>query len=87
MKAARAWSGLPCGTWERVAPMLLPVGGDWTEKGEPQAVDAARGRVLTRGTRTGRLVLAMKPGNAGGAKGTEYPGPLAGQPGRPGGTK
>jgi RNA-directed DNA polymerase len=33
-----------------------------------------RGRVPTRGTGTDRLVVAMKPGNAGGAKGTGCPG-------------
>jgi hypothetical protein len=33
-----------------------------------------------RGTGAGRLVVAMKPGNAGGAKGTGHPGLLDGQP-------
>src|SRR5437016_13329585 len=38
------------------------------------------GRVAVRGTGADRLVVAMKPGNAGGAKGTGRPGSLGGQP-------
>jgi hypothetical protein len=33
-----------------------------------------------RGTGADRLVVAMKPGNAGGAKGTGHPGAVGGQP-------
>ena len=38
-----------------------------------------------RGTGADRLVLVMKPGNAGGAKGTGRLGLLGGQPECPGG--
>src|SRR6266567_6983598 len=58
--------------------------GRWRE-GDPQAVYAARGRVLSRGTGADRLVVVVKPGNAGGAKGTGHPGLVSGQPARPGG--
>ena len=37
-----------------------------------------------RGTGADRLVVAAKPGNAGGAKGTGRPGLLGGQPECPG---
>jgi hypothetical protein len=87
MKAARAWSGLPCGTWERVAPMHRRAGGGRPGQGDPQAADTVRGRVPMRGTRAGRLAVVMKPGNSGGAKGTGHPGSLGGQPGRPGGAR
>ena len=49
-------------------------------KGEPQAAETARGRVPTRGTGTDRLVVAEKPGNAGGAKQAGCSGWLGGQP-------
>lgn len=53
---------------------------DVARKGELQAEEAARGSVPKRGTGAGRLVVVMKPGNAGGAKGTRYPGEFGGQP-------
>jgi len=40
-----------------------------------------------RGRRADRLVVAMKPGNAGGAKGTGCPGSFDGQPVLPGGVR
>jgi hypothetical protein len=67
-------------TWEPVAP-AVPVGcwiGRW--KGVPQAAESVRGRVVVRGTGADRLVVAVRPGNAGGAKGTGRPGALGGQP-------
>src|ERR1700733_12822564 len=71
MKAARAWLGLWHGTWEPVAPMLSAsfngLLSPWSRKGGPQAAATARGRVPMRGTGADRLVLATKPGNAGGA--------------------
>jgi hypothetical protein len=79
MKVARAWSRLLRGTWEPVVPTLSPAVGWWREGG-PQAATTVRGRVPARGTGADRLVVAMKPGNAGGAKGTDHPGVLAGQP-------
>ena len=39
-----------------------------------------------RGTGADRLVVVLKPGNAGGAKGTGHPGLLGGQPGLPAGS-
>lgn len=53
-------------------------------EGELQAANIARGRVPMRGTGADRLVV-RKPGNAGGAKGTDHPGLLGGQPEFPGG--
>ena len=79
MKVARAWSRLSQGTWEPVAPILSSAGCRWREGG-PQAATTVRGRVPMRGTGADRLVVAMKPGNAGGAKGTDRSGVLVGQP-------
>jgi hypothetical protein len=47
---------------------------------DPQAAGTARGRVAMRGTGADRPVVALRPGNAGGAKGTGRPGWLGGQP-------
>jgi hypothetical protein len=85
MEVARARLRLRCGTWEPVAPMERPASGavlarGWSPKRGPQAADTARGRVAMRGTGADRLVVAMKPGNAGGATGAGRPGSLAGQP-------
>ena len=78
METARAWSGLWCGTWEPVAPMLRL--DEWPRKGALRAAGTARGRVRMRGTGADRLVVAVRSGNAGGAKGTGYPGVVGGQP-------
>jgi len=80
MKVARARFRLQCGTWERLAP-ICPV-GCWTgrREGGPQAAETARGRVPMRGRRADRLVVAMRPGNAGGAKGTGCLGSFDDQP-------
>src|SRR5215472_13106838 len=48
-------------------------------EGEPQAAESARGRVLMRAAVADRPVVARKPGNAGGAKGTGHPGSVGGQ--------
>jgi len=84
-EVARARSRHWHGTWEPVAPAVLA--GCWTGrlKGGPQAAESVRGRVPVRGTGADRLVVAVRPGNAGGAKGTGRPGELGGQPGLPGG--
>jgi hypothetical protein len=84
-KVARARFRRWCGTWERLAP-ILPA-GCWTgrREGEPQAAETVRGRVPTWGRRADRLVVAVKPGNAGGAKGTGCPGSFGDQPVCPGG--
>lgn len=58
--------------------------GGWRE-GDPQAVNTVRGGVPMRGTGADRLVVAVKPGNAGGVKGTGRLGLLGGQPVLPGG--
>jgi hypothetical protein len=84
-KVARARFRLRCGTWERLAPLLSA--GCWAgrREGEPQAAETVRGGVPMWGRRADRLVVAVKPGNAGGAKGTGCPGSLGGQPVWPGG--
>jgi hypothetical protein len=84
MKVARARFRRWCGTWERLAPILST--GCWTgrREGAPQAAETVRGRV-PRGRRADRLVVAMRPGNAGGAKGTGCPGSFVDQPAVPGG--
>lgn len=81
VEAARAWFGLWYGTWEPV--VSIPRSGGmalWSQKGDPQAEETVRGRVPMRGTGADRLVVAMRPGNAGGAKGTNHPGLFDGQP-------
>jgi hypothetical protein len=84
IKAARAQLRLWCGTCEPVA--LPPPAVHWTttvprpQEGGPQAAATARGRVPTWGTGADRLVVAMMPGNAGGAKGAGHPGSFGGQP-------
>jgi hypothetical protein len=85
IKVARAWSGLSCGTWEPVALRSraasgagLACGCAW--KGELQAVGPVRGRVPMWGTGADCPVVAVMPGNAGGAKGTGRPGLFDGQP-------
>jgi hypothetical protein len=74
MKVARARFRRQCGTWERLALILLV--GCWTgrREGDSQAAETVRVRVPMRGRRADRLVVAVKPGNAGGAKGTGCPG-------------
>jgi len=87
MKVARAWLRLWCGTWEPVASNAAVGLGERParpSKGEPQAAETARGRVPMRGTGTDRLVVATKPGNAGGAKRAGCSGLLGGQPPRGG---
>jgi hypothetical protein len=80
VKVARARSRHRHETWEPVA-LAVPV-GCWTgrPKGVPQAAESVRGRVPVRGTGAGRLVVAVRPGNAGGAKGTGCPGSFGDQP-------
>lgn len=76
IKAARAQFRLWCGTWEPVAPILRLR----SREGGLQAAGTARGRVLMRGTGTDRFVVAVMPGNAGGAKGPGHLGVSGGQP-------
>jgi hypothetical protein len=79
-EVARARFRHRCGTWERLAPM--PPSGCWTgwREGDPRAAETVRGGVPMRGRRADRLVVARKPGNAGGAKGTGFPGSFGDQP-------
>ncbi len=74
MEVARARFRRWCGTWERLAPTLLAGGWAGRREGGPQAAETVRGRVPMWGRRADRLVVAVKPGNAGGAKGTGCPG-------------
>ena len=84
METARAQFGLWCGTWEPVAPTLSAV--VWTvvvqrsREGGLQAAGTVRSRVPMRGTGTDRFVVAVMPGNAGGAKGPGHLGMFGGQP-------
>jgi len=84
MEAARAWSGLWQGTWEPVVPIPAAVNRiemvRWLREGELQAEKTVRGRVPMRGTGADRPVVVVKPGNAGGAKGSDHPGSVGGQP-------
>jgi hypothetical protein len=50
------------------------------EREDPEQWMLRRGRVPMRGTGADRLVVVVKPGNAGGAKGTGCPGSFGGQP-------
>ena len=87
VKVARARFRHRHGTWEPVAP-ATPV-GCWNRrrKGAPQAAETVRGGVPSWGTGTDRLVVAVMPGNAGGAKGPGCPGSFGGQPASPGGAR
>lgn len=84
MKVARAWSWLLCGTWEPVVLWGWLTSGRWTcglsLEGELQAGETVRGRVPMRGTGADHPVVAVMPGNAGGAKGMGRPGLFSGQP-------
>ena len=84
IKAARAQLRLWCGTCEPVAPMPSArcngASSPWPQKGAPQVAGTTRGRVPMRSTGAGRLAVAMKPGNAGGAKGAGHLGVAGGQP-------
>jgi hypothetical protein len=83
MEVARARFRLWYGTWEPVAPIASAV--HWTSlvprsrEGGPQAAVTARGRVPMRGTGTDRLVVAVRLGNASGAKKADHPGLFGGQ--------
>jgi hypothetical protein len=82
MKVARVRFRLQCGTWERLAPIWLV--GCWTRQreGGTRAAETVRVRVPMRGRRADRPVVAVKPGNAGRAKGTGCPGSFDDQPAR-----
>jgi hypothetical protein len=79
VKVARAPGRHRHETWEPVASAVLV--GCWTgrPKGVLQAAESVRGRVSVRGTGADRLVVAVRPGNAGGAKGTGCPGSFGDQ--------
>jgi hypothetical protein len=96
MEVARAWLRLWCGTWEPVVPKTVVGLGERPAqpseaiglgqhparslKGEFQADETVRDRVPMRDTGAGRPVVAMKPGNAGRAKGAGCSGSPGGQP-------
>jgi hypothetical protein len=84
-KVARARFRLRCGTWERLAPIVSAACWSSRREGGPRAAETVRGRVPMRGRRADRLVVATKPGNAGGAKGTGCPGSFGDQPAELGG--
>ena len=63
MEVARAWLRLWYETWEPVASNATVGLGERParpSKGEPQAAETARGRVLMHGRGTDRLVVVMK---------------------------
>src|ERR1700716_1772 len=87
IEVARAWLRLCCGTWEPVVSNATVGLGErpaQPSKGDPQVAETARGRVPMRGTGAGCLVVATKPGNAGGAKRAGCAGSFGGQPPRGG---
>jgi hypothetical protein len=53
---------------------------DFDVKGDDQAEETVRARVPMRSSGADRLVVVKKPGNAGGAKGADYPDLVTGQP-------
>jgi hypothetical protein len=64
-----------------------PADSDRPGEGEAQAAETARTGVPMPDTGADRLVVAVRPGNAGGAKETGHPGLFVGQPGCPGGAR
>ncbi len=83
IEVARAWLRLCCGTWEPVVSKATVGLGErpaQPSKGDPQVAETARGRVPMRGTAADCLVVATKPGNAGGAKRAGCSGSFDGQP-------
>ena len=86
-KVARARFRLQCGTWERLAPMGSASCWSGRREGELQAAETVRGGVPMRGRRADHPVVAVMPGNAGGAKGMGCPGSLVDQPAWPGGVE
>jgi hypothetical protein len=84
MEVARARFRLWHGTWEPVVP--IPSAVHWTlvvprlREGDPQAAITARGGVPMRDTGTDRLVVAVRLGNASGAKEAGHRGLVGGQP-------
>jgi hypothetical protein len=84
-KVARARFRLQCGTWERLAPTGSVSCWSGRREGEPQAAETVRGGVPMWGRRADHPVVAVMPGNAGGAKGMGCPGSLVDQPAWPGG--
>ena len=85
VEVARARFRLQCGTWERLAPMGSASCWSGRREGELQAAETVRGGVPMRGRRADHPVVAVTPGNAGGAKGMGCPGSLVDQPAWPGG--
>ena len=64
----------------RTCRLDMPADFGWWVEGEPQAAGTVRGRVPARGTGADCLVVAVMPGNAGGAKETDHWGSVSGQP-------
>lgn len=62
-------------------------GCDRSGEGEVQVAETARAGVPMPDTGADRPVVAVMPGNAGGAKGTGHPGLVGGQPECPGGAR
>ena len=85
IKVARAWSGRWCETWEPVVSIasgrsLGLVEPPGCREGGRQGAETLRRRVPMRNAGTDCPVVAVKPGNAGGAKGAAHLGSGSGQP-------
>lgn len=80
IKMARAWFGLWYGTWEPVASTVCGQVSSGGREGGRQGAETPRRRVPVRGTGADRPVVAVRPGNAGGAKGAGHSGLFGGQP-------
>ncbi len=78
IEVARVWHWRLRGTWEPVVLILWSASGMFacgrSREGVTQAAETVRVEYRLRGTGTDRPVVVVKPGNAGGAKGTGYPG-------------
>ncbi len=84
-EVARARFRLQYGTWERLAPMGSASCWRGRREGELQAAETVRGGVPMWGRRADHPVVAVMPGNAGGAKGMGCPGSFVDQPAWSGG--
>jgi len=84
-KVARARFRPQRGTWERLAPIGSASCWRGRREGEPQTAETVRDGVPMRGRRADHPVVAVMPGNVGGAKGMGCPGSFDDQPAWPGG--
>ena len=84
-KVARARFRLQRGTWERLAPILSGRVLDRPARGRAPSSGNCEEQSTDAGRRADHPVVAVMPGNAGGAKGMGCPGSFVDQPAWPGG--